>query len=133
MPDTTTTPNPVELVKNAVKALQEQKAALEKQVADIDRQLDEIAATITGRRKRGRPGRKPGRKPGSKRGGRKAAPVPEEDKNKLLAAMKTIGGKMRSGEAYKKAGLDKAQGKKALEALRKDKLVKVAGPWISVA
>jgi len=131
MPDTTTTtPTPVELVKSAVKALQDQKAALEKQVADIERQLDDIAAAITGEPRRGRPGRKPGRKGGP---GRKPTPVPEEDKTKLLAAMKAIGGKMRSGDVYKKAGMDKAQGQKALKALRKDKAVKVAGPWISVA
>jgi len=126
-------PNPVDVVKNAVKALQDQKAALETQVAEIDKQLADIADAIVGTTAKGKPGRKPGRKPGSKGGGRPATPVPDEDKQKLLDAMNKIGGKMRSGDAFKKAGLNKPQGKKAMAALQADKKVKINGPWVSVA
>jgi len=133
----TPTPNPVEQVKNAVKALRDQKAALEKQIADIDKQLQDIADAIRGTPTPARRGRKPGRKPGpkagSKRGGRRATPVPEEHKKALLDAMKAIGGKMRSGVAFKKAGLQKAQGKKAMAALKAEKQVKMKGPWVTVA
>ena len=125
----TTIPNPVEQVRNAVKTLQDQKAALEKQLADIDAQLQEIADTIGGAKSKGKPGRKPGSKPR----GRAATPVSEEDTKKLLEAMNKIGGKMRSSDAYKKAGLSKNQGKKAMKALRAEKKVKVSGPWVSVA
>jgi hypothetical protein len=80
--------------------------------------------------KAAKPGRKPGRKPG-------ATPpppqAPEEDKKALLAAMKAIGGQMRSGAAYKKAKMDKAQGKKTMAALKADGAVKMSGPWVSLA
>lgn len=129
----TTTQNPVDIVKNAVKALQDQKAVLEEQLAGIEKQLQDIADVAAVTTTKAKPGRKPGRRPGIKAGGRPATPVPEEDTKALLAAMNKIGGKMRSSDAYKKAGLDKPQGKKAMAELKADKKVTMNGPWVSVA
>jgi hypothetical protein len=150
-----TTPSPVEQVKALVTQLQDQRAALLKQVEQIDTQLNDIAAAVAGTatttvtttatptatKRRGRPpGRKPGpkvaAKPGPKAGakrGRKAAPVSEDDKAALLAAMKKLESPMRSGVAFKQAGLKKGPGKKALAALKADGKVKAKGPWVSLA
>jgi hypothetical protein len=136
-----TTPNPVEQVKALVKQLQDDKAALLKQVAAIEEKQQAIADAARGSistpkrgRPAGRPGRKPGRKPGAKgTRGRKSTPVADEDKAKLLAAMKEIGkGKMRSGEAFKKAGIKKPLGKKVMEELANDGKVEFKGPWVSL-
>jgi hypothetical protein len=138
-----TTPNPVEQVKALVKQLEDQKAELLKQVADIEQKQQEIADAARGsiskpKPKRGRPAGRPGRKPGRKPGvkgtrGRKATPVADEDKAKLLAAMKEIGkDKMRSGDAFKKAGIKKPLGKKVMKALANDGKVKIGGPWVSL-
>ena len=114
-----------------VKAIEDIDATLK----TIQSKIQQAIGTAEAPARRGRsPGKKPGPKPGRKGGpGRKATPVPEEDKQKLLEAMKAIGGKMRSGDAFKKAGLTKAEGKKAMAALKSDKKVKMNGPWVSVA
>jgi len=127
------TQSPVDIVKNAVKTLKDQRDALVKQLADVDAQLTDIANAV-GAAPPKKPGRKPGRKAGSG-AGRSTAPAtaPDEDKKKLLEAMKSKGGPMRSGDAFKRAGLKPPQGKKAMAALRQEKKVKVGGPWVSVA
>jgi hypothetical protein len=111
------------------------RAEYAKFIAEIDARLKAIQTEIqkalgAAGGAPGRPGRKPGRKPAATL---RTPQAPDADKKKLLAAMREIGKPMRSGEAYKKAGLDKKQGKKAMAALRADKAVKVNGPWVGVA
>lgn len=110
-----------------VKAIAEIDASLKRIQDQIQKALGKPEAPV----KRGRkPGRRPGRQPGATP---PPAQAPDEDKKKLLAAMKEIGGSMRSGEAFEKAKLEKNQGKKAMAALKADGAVKISGPWISLA